>query len=288
MLRAAGALVAAALLAACSQNAGFGAPPVPGPPAPAAQPGSQGTGPQGANASASPGAPSDSQLTIVSTTARFAYDGAEDDPVKAPRLIELAYALKNATTKAITVSKLSVGADAGVVVGDTKLDLTIPPDTTTDVKLVAFKSNKTDSYAKTVTMTFLDSAGKTIVTGTADMPPTDLPFVPLDEKDPKGGLSVDGVEISAVSVAGAGPHYEVTLAMTNAGAAKVDVDSFSVIAPKSAAVKVAIPMTIPARTTTGFISIIVPFKGKALPDGDYTVNAVNTSGTLAKSTGALL
>ncbi len=282
-------MVAAALVAACSQNAGFGAPPVPGPPAPAAgQPQANGTGPQGANSSASPGAPSDSLLTIVSTTARFAYDGAEDDPVKAPRLIELAYALKNATTKAVTVSKLSVGADAGVAVGDTKLDLTIPPDTTTDVKLVAFKSKKEDAYAKTITMTFLDSAGKTIVTGTADLPPTDLPFVPLDEKDPKGALSVDGVEISAVSVAGAGPHYEITLAMTNAGAAKVDVDSFSIIAPKSAPIKVAIPMTIPARTTTGFISIIVPFKGKALPDGDYTVNAVNASGTLAKSTGALL
>jgi hypothetical protein len=32
----------------------------------------------------------------------------------------------------------------------------------------------------------------------------------------------------------------------------------------------------------------MPFKGKALPDGDYLVNAVNGAATVAKSTGALL
>jgi len=238
--------------------------------------------------SASPGAQSDQSLSIVSATGRYAYDGSETDPVKAMRFVELAYALKNATAKAITISKLSVASDGGVAVGDMKLAVTVPPGGTTDVALAAFKAKKELAYMKSVTMTFVDVNGKTLAVGTADLPPTDVPYMPLDEKDPKGAISVDGVEVSSVQVAGGTLHYEVTFALTNAGANKVDLDGFSIAPPKSPSLKVNVPLTIPPRTTTGFISIVLPFKGKSLPDGDYSINAVNGSATLAKASGALL
>lgn len=288
---AAALCAAASLFTACSQNAGFGSPPVPGPPQPGPQSnttnGSPGPLASGQLPNASPGASADA-LNVVSATGRYAYDGAESDPAKAPRFLELAFALKNPTAKAITISKLSVAGDAGTQIGETKLSLTIAPGATTDVALVAFKTKKEAGYVKSVTMTFADDKGKTAVTGSADLPPTDLPFVPLDVKDPKGGASIDGVEISSVQVASGGLHYEVTFALTNAGETKVDLDGFSVAPPKTAGAKAAIALTIPPRTTTGFISIIMPFKGKALPDGDYAVNAVNGSAAVAKSTGALL
>lgn len=290
---AAALCAAAALFTACSQNAGFAPPPVPGPP----QPGPQSSGmpngsPQplasGMLSNASPGATSASSLVqIVSATGRYAYDGAESDPVKAPRYLELAFALKNTATKAITISKISVGGDAGATLGDAKLAMTLTSGATSDVTIVAFKMKKDSPFIKTATMTFIDDAGKTQVIGTADLPPTDLPFVPLDTKDPKGGLSVDGVEVTAVQAAG-GLHYEMTFALTNAGDNKVDLDGFSIGAPKSNASKAAIPVTIPARTTTGFISVVMPYKGKALPDGDYAINAVNGSTTVAKATGSML
>jgi hypothetical protein len=282
----------AALCVACSQNAGFGAPPVPGPPAPAPQAtaASQGLpGQAGSMSSASPGAAStDQALSIVSATGRYAYDGAESDPVKALRFIELAYALKNATSKAVTISKLSVTSDSGVAVGDMKLSVTVAPGGTTDVALAAFKAKKELQYLKSVTMTFTDDKGKALAVGTAELPPTDMPYMPLDEKDPKGATSVDGVEISSVQVAGGVLHYEVTFALTNASTNKADLDGFSIAPPKSPAIKVNVPLTIPPRTTTGFISIVIPFKGKSLPDGDYSINAVNGSATLAKASGALL
>lgn len=280
----------AALCVACSQNAGFGAPPVPGPPAPGPQATnvSGSPGPAGATSSASPGAVSDQALTIVSATGRYAYDGSETDPVKAMRFIELAYALKNPTAKAVTISKLSVASDADAAIGDMKLSVTVAPGGTTDVALAAFKAKKELQFLKSVTMTFADDHGKTLAVGTAELPPADMPYVPLDEKDPKGGTSVDGVEVSSVLVAGSGLHYEATFALTNAAMTKVDLDGFSIAPPKSPSVKVNIPLTIPPRTTTGFISIVLPFKGKSLPDGDYSINAVNGSATLAKASGALL
>ncbi|HEY6357301.1 MAG TPA: hypothetical protein VIX35_03600 [Vicinamibacterales bacterium] len=282
----------AAICVACSQNAGFGAPPVPGPPAPAPAPQAVASGvspaPYGVTSSASPAAASDQVLSIVSATGRYAYDGAESDPVKAPRFIELAYALKNATSKAVTISKVSVASDAGVAVGDLKLSVTVAPGGTSDVALAAFKAKKELQFLKSVTMTFTDDKGRTLAVGSAELPPTDMPYMPLDEKDPKGATCVDGVEISSVQVAGAGLHYEVTFALTNAGSGKVDLDGFSIAPPKSPSLKVNVPLTIPPRTTTGFISIVLPFKGKSLPDGDYSINAVNGSATLAKTSGALL
>jgi hypothetical protein len=238
--------------------------------------------------SASPAATTDQALSIVSATGRYAYDGAESDPVKALRFIELAYALKNSTSKAVTIAKVSVASDTGVAVGDLKLSVTVAPGGTSDVALAAFKAKKELQFLKSVTMTFTDDKGKTLAIGTAELPPTDMPYMPLDEKDPKGATSVDGVEISSVQVAGAGLHYEVTFALTNAAATKVDLDGFSIAPPKSPPLKVNVPLTIPPRTTTGFISIVLPFKGKSLPDGDYSINAVNGTVTLAKATGALL
>ena len=288
-------LTAAAIVAACSQNAGFNSPPVPGPPVPAPQgvtpSGSSGLpGVNGGNqgsASASPVAVSQT-LTVASATGRFAYDGADSDPMRAPRLIELAFALKNPTTKAVTVSKLTATGENSVSVGEAKLSLTIAPGETSDVTLLAFKPKKEAAFVKTVTMTFVDDKGVALAAGNADMPPTDTAFVPLDVKDPQGGLTVDGVEISSVQVAGGGPHFEATFAMTNAGTTKIDLSGFSIVAPKTPAARVNISMTLAPRTTTGFISIILPFKGKTLPDGDYVINALNGNSSMAKATGALL
>src|SRR5215472_3859058 len=230
-----GLSVAAALCAvaadcvACSQNAGFGAPPVPGPPAPGPQAAASGavmpaaSGALPVGASGSPSANSSQPLTIVSATGRYAYDGSETDPVKAMRFVELAYALKNSTSKAITIAKLSVASDSGTAVGDMKLSVTVAPGGTTDVTLAAFKSKKELQFLKSVTMTFVDDKGVTLAVGTADLPPIDMPYVPLDEKDPKGGTTVDGVEVSSVQLSSGGPHYEVTFALTNASAAKVDL-----------------------------------------------------------------
>lgn len=285
-------LTAAAIAASCSQNAGFSAPPVPGPPVPAnpqaqapnASPGANGASPSG---SASPGA-AIQVLSVVSATGRYAYDGSESDPTRAPRLIELAFALKNPTQKAVTVSTLTATGESNVAIGTAKLAMTLAPGATGDVTLVAFKLKKDATFVKTVTMTFADDKGAALAAGNADLPPTDLPFVPLDVKDPKGGLSVDGVEISSVQLASGGQHYEVTFAMTNASEIKADLSAFSIAPPKTAAARVSIIMTIPPRTTTGFISIILPFKGKSLPDGDYSINALNGSASVAKATGALL
>ncbi len=289
---AAALCAAAALFTACSQNAGFGSPPVPGPQQPVGQNPNTNVSPvplaSGASPSASGAPAATDALSVASASGRYAYDGSESDPTKAPRYLELAYALKNPTAKAITVSKLTITGDAGAAIGETKMALTIPPGTTTDVALVAFKTKKDAGFVKSVTMTFADDKDKTLVTGSADLPPTDLPFVPLDVKDPKGGASVDGVEVSKVDVAGGGLHYEVTFALTNASETKVDIDGFTLAPPKAPGVKASIALTIPPRTTTGFISIVMPFKGKALPDGDYLVNAVNGAATVAKSTGALL
>ncbi|MBV8082939.1 MAG: hypothetical protein JOY86_08210 [Candidatus Eremiobacteraeota bacterium] len=290
---AAALCAAAALFTACSQNAGFAPPPVPGPVAPGPQSSGAVNGsalPVGANgANASPGSsPAASALTLVSATGRYAYDGSDTDPTKAPRYVELAFAVKNATSKPITIAKISVASDAGAAIGDSKLSITLTPGSTSDVTLVAFKMKKEAPFAKAATMTFLDDAGKTLISGNADLPPTDLPFVPLDPKDPKGGTSVDGVEVSPVVVAGGAPHYEITFALTNAADTKVDIDAFSLGPTKASLVKAAIPVTIPERTTTGFISIIMPFKGKTLPDGDYAVNAMSGTATVAKATGAML
>ena len=296
LLPTAALLTAAAIAAACSQNAGFSAPPVPGPPVPAnaqaaplpsgspgAYPGNNAVAP---GASASPAAASQA-LTVVSATGRFAYDGSESDPMTAPRLLELAFALKNPTAKAITISKLTATGEKNVAVGEAKVSLTIPPGATSDVVLIAFKPTKDAMYVKTVTMTFADDKGAALAAGNADLPPTDLPFVPLDVKDPQGGLTVDGVEVSAVQL-GSGLHYEVTFAMTNAGQTKADLNAFSIAPPKSPAARVSLSLTIPPRTTTGFISVILPFKGKSLPDGDYAVNVLNGTTSIAKATGVLL
>lgn len=288
-------LTAAAIAAACSQNAGFNSPPVPGPPVPAnpqgvtpsGSPGINGLPPVGASSSASPGA-ANQVLSVASATGRFAYDGSDSDPMRAPRLIELAFALKNPTTKAVTISKLTATGENQVAVGDAKLSLTIAPGETSDVTLIAFKPKKEAALVKTVTMTFADDKGVALAAGNAELPPTDTAFVPLDVKDPQGGLTVDGVEISSVQVAGGGPHFEATFAMTNAGTTKVDINAFSVVPPKTPSARVNISMTLAPRTTTGFISIILPFKGKSLPDGDYVVNALSGTTSIAKATGALL
>lgn len=279
---------AALILGACSQNAGFGAPPVPAPPQPAPQAAAPVGGSPGASpsSSASPGSAQD--LTIISATGRYAYDGAESDPVKTQHLIELAFALKNATSKAVTIAKLSASSDTGTAIGDEKLNITVAPGATTDVTLVAFKPKKDIPYIKSVSMSFTDDKAKVLALGNADLPPTDLPFVPLDQKDPKGGASIDGIEITRVAMPGSGLHYEVTFAMTNAGVTRVDIDGFAILAPNTPPFRVNIPLSIPQRTTTGFISVVVPFKGKALPDGDYSLNALNAGATVAKSSGALL
>jgi len=288
-------LAALFVTAGCSQNAGFGAPPVPAYPAGAQSPSvaSGQTGSPGPLASgllgASPGPLSSGSATlgVAGASARYAYDGSDPDPAKATRFVELAFALRNGTNTPVVLTKVTAVLDKDVV-GEAPLKITAGANATSDVALVAFKPKKDLAAAKQLSLAFTDDKGKIVVQTSVDLPPIDTPFVPLDDKDPKGSTSIDGVEVSRIVVAEGGPHYEVTFALTNAGTAKVNIDGFAMTVPKGTPQKIHIVLALPPRTTTGFISVVMSYKGKALPNGDYTVSAQGNGAMVAKSSGALL
>jgi hypothetical protein len=290
-----GAFVAALFLASgCSQNAGFGAPPAAPYPGPANQtqattsPNPLGSGlGLASSGSPNPNASAASVLGVAGASARYAYDGADPDPAKAGRLVELAFAFRNPTNAAVVMTKVQASLDKDAV-GEAPLKITAQANATSDVALVALRPKKDLAQAKRLNLAFLDDKDKIALQTSVDLPPTDMPFVPLDDKDPKGGTSIDGVEVSRVVSADSGLHYEITFALTNAGTSKVNIDGFTLTAPKSAAQKVHLGLTLPPRTTTGFISMILPFKGKALPNGDYLISAQGGNAVVAKSSGALL
>ncbi len=284
-------------MSGCSQNAGFGAPPVQPYPQGATSPNPLASGQTGSpgplasgfgnGGSPGPAASGSAILGVAGASARYAYDGSDPDPAKATRYVELAFALRNGTNAPVVIANVTatLGKD---VVGEAAVKVTAGANATSDVALAAFKPKKDVAQAKQLALAFTDDKGKIVVQTSVDLPPIDTPFVPLDDKDPKGGTSIDGVEVSHVDVAEGGLHYEVTFALTNASAAKVAIDGFAFTAPKGSPQKVHLAVTLPPRSTTGFISMLMTYKGKALPAGDYAVSVQGGGAMLAKSSGALL
>lgn len=282
---------AAALFAACSSNAGFGgAPPYQG-----GGPQPNGTPPNGSVASpfgdetAEPTDTPNTPLSVDSANARLAYDGYPADPVKAPRLVEVTFALSNPQQTPQPVSDVGIAADTAKAqhVG---LSLEALADQDTVETLVAVAPPKDYSKTKQLNLTFTDK-GTLLAQDTIDFPTTsDATMTPLDKKTPAGGLTIDDVAVSQIAAPGSGLHYDVTFSATNAGTSDASIAYFTIAPPKSDPVKIAIPLKIPARTGMSPISIVMPYSGKSktLPTGTYTVTASDGKNALAQGTGPLL
>ena len=285
-------------LFACSQNTGFGNPAPNSFPPPGAGPnGENGTLVPPSSASpfnagspqpASSQTPQVTPLSVDSLSLRLAYDGAASDLNKAKRILDFSVALKNPTNGALSVAKAAAFAD-GNAIADTRFSLSAPANQTSSVALFALRPTADLKKAKSVTVNFTDDSGKLLAVGTADLAqPAPVQITPLDDKHPAGGPTIDGIEITRVLDAARGPQYECTFALTNAGGAKISVSSFTVAPPKGESVKINLPIDLPARSTTGFITFLLPYHGKSLPDGKYSVTAFGGGGPIAAGSGPLL
>lgn len=302
------------LSAACSANGGFGgfgAPPpapqypqgqvtpIPSPsgggppfgiqqkfsPAPTSSPlpGPSGSG----SASAAAASSAKPELAVQNATARLAYDGSAIDPIKAGKILELTFTVKNTTAAAATFSGLSI-KDGDRDAGTRQVALSAAAGGSTDALTVALKPTVDLSAVKQVTLVLSDDKSNTSVSATIDGAPADASTTPLDEKHPSGGVTLDGIDVLRVDAQGARFHYAVTFALTNASSAKLDITGFLIAPPKGAPARVALPITLLPRATTGFVSIIVPYGGKLLPVGSYTITALSGAVATAKGSGALL
>lgn len=230
--------------------------------------------------------PMPNTLTIEGASLHLAYDAAAPDPVKAPRLLELAFALQNTTKKAEKITSVKLESDK-IPVGDTAVAVNAPANQTSQAALVTVKVADSPGKYKQLTIDFLDAANKTISTQTLDVPQQDFSFNPLGEKHPKGGVTIDSVEVSRVAGA-TGLHYDCTFALTNAGATPAGITGFTVAPPKGPSVTIPMTLSVPPRSTSGFVSFVVPFSGKSLPTGTYTVTAMQNKTTVAKGVSSLL
>jgi hypothetical protein len=293
------------VLAGCSTNAGFGTP-VSGPnpvnpnqpyglsPAPSVSGSIQPLDMRpGAPTEASPfGSPEPSPtpvpntLYIVGAALRLAYDGSAKEPVKAQRMLELSFALQNTTQNSAKVASVAAYADK-IALGTSLVTVKASPGQTSEVAAVALRTGDDPLKYKEVMLTFLDDSKKMIGSVKLEVPPIDNSFTSLDEKHPKGPFSIDSVEISQIG-SGQGPHFECTFALTNASATAVSVTELDIKPPKGDPIKLAIPLAVPARSVSGFVSIVVPYNGKSLPSGSYTVSALQNGTTAAKASAVLL
>lgn len=306
--------VALFLAAGCSANGGFGGFGAP-PPAgqyPQGQVGpypnpSGSTGPPfgqqklppassspvpGASGSASPAgaaaaAGAKPELALLNATARMGYDGGEADPIKAGKVLELTFAVKNTTAAAVTLSDLRI-EDGDKDAGERPLALSAPAGGTTDAVTVAVKPTIDLSAAKQILLVLSGDKNAVSLSAGIDGAPADATTTPLDDKHPSGGVTLDGIEVSRVDALGARFHYAVTFALTNASSAKAEITGFLIAPPKGTPAKVALPISLAPRSTTGFVSIIVPYGGKSLPAGSYAITALNGAVAVAKGSGALL
>jgi hypothetical protein len=290
---AVGAVLALAS-SACSSGGGFGSPMPQAYPQGGGYPGPAVTvspGPGGANplSSASPGpTTSPDSIYLSSTVLRAAYDGSADDPVKAARLLEITFGFKNPTVDPDTLSTVTIAADddrAGKRMG---LSLAIPAGKSSDVAVAATSLKQDLAKVKHITLTFANIDGDDLVSTTMDPPALALTFTPLDQKQPSGALTIVGIDFSHVTGPGSGLHYECTFGMVNAGGAKVVVDNFIVTPPKGSPVTIAVPVTLPARTSSSLLTFVLPYSGKSLPAGKYTITANAANNPLAQATTGLL
>lgn len=288
------AAASSALVAACSSNAGFGgAPPYPGAPNPTPYQG--GATPFGGG-SPGPTDQPDTPLTVDSASARFAYDAYAADPVKAPRLVEVTFALGNQNETPMPVADLAVAADKGTPT-HVKLSLQALPNQDTVETLVAIAGPKDPSKTKQLALTFGDGKGTMLAVDTIDFPTEADPVItPLDSKRPAGGLSIDDVAVTSIAAPGNGLHYDVTFSATNASKNDISIATFIITPPTNdtdkvaSPAKVVVPIKIPARTEMAAISIVMTYSGKskALPSGKYEVDASDGKSTIAQANGPLL
>ena len=240
--------------------------------------------------SASPGSPTPAPkptIEVQGASARFGYDGSADDPAKAGKLVELSFAVKNTTTTKAAFAGLTLRA------GDTEAaslptPIVAPPNGIAQSFAVALKPKLELAPVRQMTVGLTDETGKVTASATIDGAPADTTSAPLDEKHPSGGVTIEAVEVSRIEAPGAGFHYVVTFALTNASNLKIEVASLLVSPPKGSPAKMHLPLTLPPRTTTSFVSIIVPYAGKTLPKGEYTITAMAGANAVAKGSGPLL
>jgi hypothetical protein len=299
------ALALAFVVAGCSTNAGFGTPvsgpnPVSGNQGYGTSPAPSVSGsylpyderPGGAPVSYPSGSPQPSPtpvpntLSIVGASLRLAYDGSAKDPVKAQRLLELSFALQNTTQNSAKIASLTAYSDK-TALGDSKVSVTAHAGQTSEVAEIALKTKDDPVKYKEIMISFLDDAKKMIGSAKLDVPPMDMSFTALDEKHPKGPFSIDSAQISPIDV-GQGPHFECTFAVTNAGTTPISVSEFDIKPPKGDPVKLTIPLAVPPRSVSGFISVVVPYNGKSLPAGSYGISAQQNGATAAKASAVLL
>jgi hypothetical protein len=302
---AATALALAFVVAGCSTNAGFGTPvsgpnPVNGNPVYGSSPGPSVSGsfapyderPGGAPVVGPSGSPEPSPtpapntLSIIGASLRLAYDGSAKDPVKAQRLLELSFALQNTTQNSAQVASVAAYSDK-TALGASKVLVTAKAGQTSEVAAIALKTSDDPVKYKEIMVNFLDDAKKMIGSAKLDVPPIDNSLTALDEKHPKGPFSIDSAEISFIDV-GKGPHFECTFAVTNASTTAINVTEFDIKPPKGDPVKLAIPLAVPPRSVSSFISVIVPYNGKSLPSGSYSISAQQNGATAAKASAVLL
>jgi hypothetical protein len=299
--RATAWLALACVLAGCSTNAGFGTP-VTGP-NPETNPNPYATPQSGVAVSPPPGSeqnpaaqpsgspsptptPIPNTLTIEGPVLRLAYDGGAKDPLKAARLLELSFALANTTKNAANIASVDTFADKNAL-GSSAVSVSAPANQTSEVAAVVIKASPDPTQLKDISVHFLDDKKKLIAEQKLDVPGIDASFTPLDEKHPKGALSIDGAQISTVS-AGTGVHFDCTFALTNAGNTPVTISEFDIKPPKGDLIKLAVPVAVPVRNATGFMSIIVPYNGKKLPAGSYVITAQQGPAVVAKTSAVLL
>jgi hypothetical protein len=296
------------VLAGCSTNAGFGTP-VSGPnPVNNQQPYGQpygvsptpvvggsigpfmrGLGPPPPAPTGSPSptpTPAPNTLSIVGPSLRLAYDGSAKDPDKAPRLLELSFALENTTQNGAKVTSVVVHAEQ-TALGQSAVEVTAAPGQISAVTTLVLKTTSDPTQYKELSVTFLDDTKKMIGSTKLDVPTMETDFTSLDEKHPKGPLSIDSVEITSID-AGKTPHYDCTFALTNASGSPVAITAFTIKPPKGDSVTVPLQLPVSARSVSGFISIVVPYSGKALPSGSYSVTAMQNVSAAAKATAVLL
>jgi len=305
-------LALAWVLAGCSTNAGFGTP-VSGPnpvnnqqpygqqpygvsPTPMVsgsfQPFTRSLGPpspvpSGSVPPASPTpTPAPNTLSIVGPALRLAYDGSAKDPTKAPRLLELSFALQNTTQNSAKVTSIVVHAEQ-TALGESSVAVSAAPGDISPVTTLVLKTTSDPTQYKELLVSFLDDTKKMIGSTKLDVPPMETDFTSLDEKHPKGPLSIDSVEITSID-AGKTPHYDCTFALTNASGNPVAITAFEIKPPKGDSVTVPLQLPVSARSVSGFISIVVPYSGKALPSGSYSVTAMQNVSAAAKATAVLL
>jgi hypothetical protein len=285
-------LLTVATIAGCSSGAGFGgAPPYQGGQQPVG-----GTPPPGGYTSPFPGESPDTSptpdtpLNVDSATARFAYDASAADPVKAPPLVEVTFALSNDQSSPMPVGDVSVAADTATPT-HVAVSLQAVPDQDTVETIIAVAPPKDYSKTKQLALTFGDGKGKMLAQDSIDFPTTLAPtMTALDKKQAAGGLTIDDVSISSIQSPGSGFHYDLTFSATNASTSDASIAFFTVTPPKSDTIKIVIPVKIPSRTEMAPISIVVPYVGKSktLPTGTYAVTASDGKTTTAQGSGPLL